>query len=131
MVAICIVCIIVIALISLFVKPTKVEADPPKIVVSQNIKVYAFEQVLNRWGDEQWAYFNDLIKRESQWNSESQNPKSTAYGLGQFLNSTWKIVGCTKTSDQYKQIDCTIEYVSKIYGTPQKAIVFHKKNNYY
>lgn len=116
---------------SLLGLPTKVIAEPLEIVSTSNIKVYAFEQVLNRWGDEQWSYFNDLIKRESRWNSEAKNSKSTAYGLGQFLNSTWEIVGCKKTDNQYKQIDCTIEYISKVYGTPQNAIKFHNKNNYY
>ncbi len=116
---------------SLYAFSTKVIAEPLEIESSQNIKVYAFEQVLNRWGDEQWSYFNDLIKRESKWNSEAKNPNSTAYGLGQFLKSTWEIVDCKKTSNAYKQIDCTIEYVSKVYGTPQLAIKFHNKNNYY
>jgi len=120
-----------VLIISLYVSTTKVIAEPLEIENSQNIKVYAFEQVLNRWGDEQWSYFNDLIKRESHWDNEEQNSKSTAYGLGQFLNSTWDMVGCKKTSNSYKQIDCTIEYISMVYGTPQKAIKFHNKNNYY
>lgn len=116
---------------SLFAFATKAIAEPREIETSQHIKVYAFEKVLNRFGDEQWSYFNDLIKRESKWNSEAKNSRSTAYGLGQFLDSTWATVGCKKTSNQYKQIDCTIEYVSKVYGTPKKAIEFHNKNNYY
>lgn len=111
--------------------PTKDEAIELKIDLSPNIKVYAFERVLNRWGDEQWFYFNDLIKRESHWDNTEQNPKSTAYGLGQFLNSTWEIVGCKKTSNSYKQIDCTIKYIELVYGTPKKAIEFHNKNNFY
>lgn len=122
---------VVVLIISLFAFAPKVIADPLEIESSSNIKVYAFEKVLYRWGDDQWIYFNDLIKRESKWNSEAKNATSSAYGLGQFINSTWEIVGCKKTSNAYKQIDCTIEYITKVYGTPKKAIEFHNKNNYY
>ena len=98
---------------------------------SPNIKVYAFEQVLNRWGEKQWSYFSDLVQRESHWKNTAKNPKSTAYGIGQFLDSTWKIVGCEKTEDKYIQIDCMIDYVEYRYDTPQKAIQFHNKRNFY
>lgn len=98
---------------------------------SPNIKVYAFEQVLDRWGDKEWVYFSDLISRESGWKSEAENPNSTAYGLGQFLNSTWETVNCEKTSDKYEQIDCTIDYVELRYKTPKKAIVHHNLKNWY
>ena len=124
--------IVVLAIIaSLFVFATKAIADPQEIESFPNIKIYAFEKVLNRWGDDQWIYFTDLIKRESNWNSEAKNRESSAYGLGQFLNSTWKIVDCKKTTNSYKQIDCTIDYIEKVYGTPKKAIEFHNKNNFY
>lgn len=119
----------IVLITSLYGATTKVIAEP--LEISPNIKVYAFEQVLNKWDDEQWVYFNDLIKRESRWSNTEQNPNSTAYGLGQFLNSTWETVNCKKTSNSYKQIDCTIKYISMTYGTPKKAISFHNKNHYY
>lgn len=123
--------IVSICLIAYLISAQRVSGQEVIAYRPQNIKVYAFEQILNKWGDNQWSYFNDLIKKESQWNSEADNPNSTAYGLGQFLNSTWDDVGCEKTSDKYKQIDCTIDYIALRYGTPQKAITFHKKNNHY
>lgn len=30
-----------------------------------------------------------IVTHESGWNAEAKNPKSTAYGYGQFINSTW------------------------------------------
>jgi len=125
--------IVLLALIiSLLLISTKVIAEAPKhIEEPPNIKVYAFEKVLNRWGSEQWDSFDKLIIKESKWDSESQNPNSSAYGIGQFLNSTWNTVGCEKTKDVYKQIDCTINYVELNYKTPQKALQFHLKNNWY
>ena len=125
--------ILLLALLSLLVfLPQRAIAEPIEIEVrSPNIKVYAFEKVLDRWGEDQWSYFNDLIERESHWNSEAQNPNSTAYGLAQFLNSTWKSVDCEKTSDKYKQIDCALDYVANRYTTPQGAIKFWNKNKWY
>jgi hypothetical protein len=125
--------ILVLAILYLLVlRPQRVIADPVEISSEHpNIKVYAFEKVLERWGDEQWFYFNDLIKKESHWDNEAQNPDSTAYGYGQLLDSTWKTVGCKKTSDKEIQIDCTMKYIELRYGTPEKAIKFWNKNKWY
>jgi hypothetical protein len=120
--------VVLCAFISLL--PVKVIAEPLYIKY-QDIRVYAFEKVLQTWGSEQWFFFEDLIERESQWKNTAQNPNSTAYGIGQFLRSTWEIVGCEKTDNAEIQVDCTIRYVSKRYSTPEKAIDFHNKNNFY
>lgn len=108
-------------------------AEEPVILVQPlpDIKVYAKQQVVDRWGEAEWDSFDKLIKRESSWNSNAQNPNSSAYGLGQFLNSTWASVGCVKTSNKYEQIDCAIDYVQKRYNTPTKALSWHVKNNWY
>lgn len=117
-------------MLSLLLYAQSAIAEPIEIIKSPNIKVYAFEKVLNRWGDKQWSYFSEIIERESRWNSEAKNPKSSAYGLCQFLSATYKQYG-EKTNDPYKQIDMCIEYINDRYKTPQKAIQFHNKNNWY
>jgi hypothetical protein len=125
--------------IALLLSLTKTaEAEAPTVEIIKQYpdhiteqKQYAYDAVLNEWGVEEWNHFNDLIQRESEWYNYAQNPKSTAYGYGQFLNSTWGLVGCSKTSDPNTQIDCTVKYVKVVYGTPQKAIAFHNVNNYY
>ena len=107
------------------------EAHSQEIYKSPNIKVYAFEKVLDKWGDKQWVHFSELVYKESGWKDTADNPKSSAYGLGQFLDSTWKTVGCKKTPDKYVQIDCMLNYIELRYDTPYKAMVHHKKNNWY
>jgi hypothetical protein len=130
-------CFLSILIIAILLYPNKtesqavVEVEVIKVVNSTNIKVYAFEKVLDKWGEKQWAYFSDLVYRESKWSSSAQNPNSTAYGLGQFLNSTWATVGCQKTPNPYEQIDCMIKYIEARYTTPQKAMVFWNKNKWY
>src|SRR5699024_2062266 len=54
------------------------------------------------------AQFRDLywlLTRESSWNPRAHYPSSTAYGLFQFLNSTWATVGGRKTSVPKLQLD--------------------------
>lgn len=118
-------------MISLLGFPAKVIAEPLKIVSKEEIKVYAFKRVLETWGSKQWDYFDRIIEKESRWNSKAQNPNSTAFGLAQFLDSTWITVGCKKTSNEYTQIDCAIKYIDKRYGTPEKALAHHLKVNWY
>lgn len=73
----------------------------------------------------------EIIERESDFNHTAQNPNSTAYGLGQFLNSTWETVGCEKSDDPYYQIDCMKKYVDQRYGSPELALEFWLKNKWY
>jgi len=94
-------------------------------------KYYAYDLVTSTWSQDQWEYFDDLITRESNWRSNAQNPTSTAFGAGQFLNSTWGLVGCEKTAILDEQITCTVAYVDKVYGSPKQAIIHHNAKNYY
>jgi len=108
----------------------RIEPIEPVGPVKPTIKEYAEQRVNEVFGGH-WVEFNELIWRESKWKPEAQNPHSTAYGLGQFLNSTWKTVDCVKTSDPYKQIDCTIKYVKARYKHPTLALQYHNKYNWY
>ena len=96
-----------------------------------DIRLYAAEKVIDKWGGGQYHYFAEIVDRESDWLPTAQNPRSSAFGYAQFLNSTWKSVGCVKTTDGYKQIDCAIDYIELRYGTPQKAVKFHNRHNWY
>jgi len=95
------------------------------------IKDYAKAVVVEIWSENEWESFDKLVKRESGWDHEAQNPNSTAYGIGQFLNSTWKEIGYTKTNNPYRQVDAMVLYVYNRYETPTEALNFHIKNNYY
>ena len=77
----------------------------------------------------------ELIGRESTWNPKGDNPKSTAWGYGQFLDSTR--ANYKKKYPQYDynnpvhQIILTALYVKDRYGTPEAALKFWDKNNFY
>lgn len=74
------------------------------------------------WTGAQWSALNALIMGESGWNNNAQNPTSTAYGIGQFLNSTWATVGLQKSSDAGTQIAGLLQYVRQSYGDPINAL---------
>lgn len=79
-------------------------------------------------------YINWIIQRESSFNPTAKNPKSSAYGYGQFINSTRQ--GYEKKygvsyNDPVNQIYLTYRYMVDRYGSPQKAVEFWKKNNWY
>lgn len=56
-----------------------------------------------------------LILKESSCNPTAQNPRSSAYGIGQFLDATWSTVGCVKTSDPVIQLKCMQKYIDQRY----------------
>lgn len=79
----------------------------------------------------QWAALDALVMSESGWNNNAQNPTSTAYGIGQFLNSTWAGVGYRKTSDPRTQILAMLDYIAQRYGSPNAAWAFKRSHNWY
>lgn len=83
------------------------------------------------WDAAQLQAWYNLGMKESGWRHTAQNPKSTAFGIGQFLDSTWKTVGGTKTSDPRAQVDMMAKYIKQRYGTPAAALAYHLRNNWY
>lgn len=65
---------------------------------------------------ELWWAVDYVIDGESDWNPTARNPNSSAFGLGQFLNSTWGLVGCTKTGNPVQQLICADRYAKATYG---------------
>lgn len=72
-----------------------------------------------------------IIRRESNFNTSADNPTSTAYGLAQFLDSTWAGVGMVRSPDPVDQMVAALKYINGRYGSPEKALAFHHANGYY
>lgn len=84
------------------------------------------------WSDpNQLAAWYKLGMKESGWRNTAQNPTSTAYGIGQFLDSTWKGYGIGKTSDPALQVEAMARYIKARYGSPAAALAFHNAHNWY
>ncbi|MGK5115740.1 transglycosylase SLT domain-containing protein, partial [Geodermatophilus sp. CPCC 205506] len=93
-----------------------------------SFKEYAMSKVGSA---DQFSCLENLWGKESGWNPNAQNPTSTAYGIPQFLNSTWAGTGIAKTSDGYRQIDAGLIYIENRYGSPCAAWAHSKANNWY
>lgn len=76
------------------------------------------------WTGAEWEALKTLWTNESGWDNNAQNPTSTAYGIAQFLDSTWGAMGYQKTSDPATQIAAGIKYIKSRpdYGTPSRAL---------
>jgi Transglycosylase SLT domain len=95
----------------------------------QAYQSYALSQLGGNTG--QSSCLNQLWQRESGWNPNAQNPSSSAYGIPQFLNSTWASTGIAKTSDPYRQIDAGLVYIESRYGSPCGAWSFWQSHKWY
>lgn len=82
------------------------------------------EKTTSAFGANEWPAMYQLVMNESGFNPNAQNPNSEAYGLGQFLNSTWEGTGIKKTSDPSLQADAMIQYIKNRYSTPSSALDF-------
>jgi hypothetical protein len=92
-------------------------------------KDYAMQK-LGGAGSE-FTCLENLWGKESGWNPNAQNPSSTAYGIPQFLNSTWAGTGIAKTSDGYRQIDAGLIYIENRFGSPCGAWAHSQAKGWY
>jgi hypothetical protein len=83
------------------------------------------------WTGAQWSALYSLVMSESGFRNTAQNPTSTAYGMFQFLDSTWAGYGVGKTSDPRLQTVAGLRYIASRYGTPANAWAFHLAHNWY
>jgi hypothetical protein len=79
----------------------------------------------------EYEALHELIMLESSWNSDAQNKRSTAYGLGQFVDKTWDLVGIEKSADYRIQLIAAQKYVMMRYGSWVKALEHHKQYGWY
>jgi hypothetical protein len=92
-------------------------------------------QAVQKGVPQEWVpLLSEIVKKESSYNPYADNPTSTAYGYGQFLDSTRrnyeKKTGLSY-SDPVNQLIMMAQYVKDRYQTPQKALLFWNKNHWY
>jgi hypothetical protein len=89
------------------------------------------EYAMGKVGSSEFSCLENLWGKESGWNPNAQNRSSTAYGIAQFLNSTWAATGIAKTSDGYRQIDAGLIYIERTYGSPCAAWAKSQSSGWY
>jgi hypothetical protein len=105
--------------------PVTYEPRPPLMQV--NAKEVA-KELLNK---EQYKCLTKLLGKESAWRAEAQNPKSSASGIGQLLDSTYKNLGMNKSKAGVAQLLATLSYIHRRHINPCNAWEHFLKNGYY
>lgn len=83
-------------------------------------RLYAHSRIIDY---KQYKCLSSIIHKESRWNENAVN--GSHYGLGQMKSKHYR------TLDPYRQIDATIAYIKKRYGSMCNAWRFHEKKGYY
>lgn len=83
------------------------------------------------WTGAEWNALYAVVMRESGFNNNAQNPTSTAYGMFQFLDSTWGAYGASKTSDPTAQTTAGLNYIASRYGSPSNALAHENAYGWY
>jgi len=79
----------------------------------------------------QHACLTKLLGKESAWNPKAQNPKSSAKGIGQLLDGTYRNLGMRHSQASVSQLVATLAYIHRRHITPCNAWAFFKARNYY
>jgi hypothetical protein len=92
------------------------------------------------WGSgSEWAATDWIVNKESGWNPNAQNPTSTASGLFQHIDSTWRANRPAsaagkphmKNATATEQGQAGMKYITRAYGDPLAAKSFWVAHNYY
>lgn len=76
--------------------------------------------------------FSALMGKESAW-KDKKNPDSSASGVGQLLNGTYRNLGMKRSKSTVAQTVASLAYIGRKYGAggPCAAWAFFKKHSYY
>lgn len=81
-------------------------------------ETYAFLTVYAKdWKLSEWKCLRNLWQKESHFNPKAKNMHSGAFGIAQFMPTTWGNYKVTKTADARLQIKYGLRYILKRYGT--------------
>ena len=125
----------VVALEYLTVRTTKSEAK--NALASKYLKYFDPQTVAflteyaNGKSMAEWKCLNNLWSHESHFNPKALNMSSHAFGIAQFLPTTWANYGVKKTASPALQIKYGLHYIDKRYGSACNAWSFWKQHNWY
>jgi hypothetical protein len=65
----------------------------------------------------QYKCFSSLIGKESAWRNYAQNPTSSAKGIGQLLDGTYRNLGMKHSEVEAAQVVAALAYIGRKYGS--------------
>lgn len=102
-------------------------------LVGQTPKNYAFWVGMGMgWGYDEFACLTELWRRESNWNHKALNKSSGAFGIPQSLPAyKMKAAGVDWRTNPLTQVRWGIDYISKRYSTPCRALNHSSTRGWY
>lgn len=81
----------------------------------------------------QYRCLTKLLGKESAWRADAKNPTSTARGIGQLLESTYRNLGMKHSEAGVPQLVATLAYIGRKYGSggPCAAWEHFQRKNWY
>ena len=133
--------VITVSLTHMKVRTTKSEAE--KALASPSVKYFDAEALAfltvytQNWTVAEWQCLRNIWMKESHFNPKAENKSSGAYGIAQFMPSTWGNYKVEKTSEAKLQIKYGLRYIEVRYGDTENpngacnAWAFWQKNKWY
>lgn len=113
--------IVLLGALCLFIGSSAIWVQPVEASTKEDLfRLYTHSRIIDY---KQYKCLSSIIHKESRWNEKAVN--GSHHGLGQ-MRSEWY-----RTLDPYRQIDATIAYIKKRYGSMCNAWRFHQKKGYY
>ena len=109
------------------VKDKCIDDKAPRFWTKQMSKAYARSYILTQYPSWNLSEYRALLKlwgKESGWSHTADNPRSTAYGIAQVLNTK-------KNTPAPLQIERGLEYIQHRYEKPSVAWAHWRKHNWY
>lgn len=91
---------------------------------AQSIAKKKLNKMFGKDAKKEWRALTKLWGKESAWNWKAKNPRSSAYGIAQVLNTP------QDSTIQY-QVNKGLEYIVHRYDKPTNAWAFWQRNGWY
>jgi hypothetical protein len=126
-----------------YLKVTTTKTEAKAALASDTVKYFDAEALAflttysSGWDMKEWKCLRNIWQKESHFNPKAKNMSSGAYGIAQFMPSTWGNYGVEKTAEAKLQIKYGLRYIYKRYGSASdpngacNAWAFWQKHKWY